>query len=670
MVSNTVRFSDIEQHWAKPFIEGLARLGIVSGFPDGTYRPSELVTRAQFASLLGRAFDLPKKRNAVTFSDVPTNHWAVGAIREAYEMQFLSGYPGNRFSPEQAIPRVQILVALVTGLEVTGKTVELNQFYRDAITIPNYATSRIEIATDREMVVNAPDVQLLQPNVSATRGDVAALLYQALVQLDRAPKLQSSYIVRRSGGLSPGGGGGGGSTVAVSHARELRGIWLASVWNINWPSRRDLSSERQQAEFVATLDRMVELNLNAVVLQVRPEGDTLYASQLEPWSAWLTGTQGKAPNPYYDPLEFAIAECRKRNIEFHAWFNPYRARTSASVSTLVRPHLGATNPELVYTYGNQLWMDPGAKVVQDRAYNVIMDVVQRYDIDGIHLDDYFYPYPIAGTPFPDSNTYNTYRDRGGTLSLGDWRRDNVNQMMKRLYTGIKSAKPHVRFGISPFGLYRPGQPPTADGLDQYAQLFADPLKWQQEGWVDYLAPQLYWLISQSAQSYPMLLDWWVENNPKKRHIYAGNNLAKLGEGDWVFEEFEEQVGMSRDRAAQLSLGNIYYNMKPFLENRNGIVDDFKRSIYSTPALPPTYPWIVATPPAPPVEVKASNRQITWKAPSGQVRSWTLYRQSGNSWQLRQILTAATTQVTVDSGTYAVCTVDRLNNESVGAIVSV
>ncbi len=437
----------------------------------------------------------------------------------------------------------------------------------------------------------------------------------------------------------------------------------------DWPSKSGLSADKQKAELIQILDRLQAMNFNAIVLQVRIEGDTLYLSQLEPWSAFLTGTQGLAPSLIYDPLEFAIAESHKRNIELHAWFNLYRAKVS-SKTVPVSPHIAVTNPEYVYPYGNQLWMDPGAKVVQDRAYDVILDVVRRYDVDGIHIYDSFYPYPIKDVPFPDSQTYQAYQAGGGKLSLEDWRRDNINQIIQRLATGIRAAKPNVKFGVSPFGTYRPGEPAGIQGLDAYNQLYADSKKWLQEGWVDYLAPQLYWRTDQAAQSYPVLLQWWANNNPKRRQIYAGNNINLLDGVAWKVEEISKQVEITRSLSDKLAVGNIFYSLKALNENRQGISDTIKASIYPAPALPPM-PALDAVPPAPPTGVSANSGQITWNSAVGNdVRSWTLYKQTGGSWTLVRVLPVATTSVTVAPGTYALCAVDRMANESPAVTVTV
>lgn len=458
--------------------------------------------------------------------------------------------------------------------------------------------------------------------------------------------------------------------VSVEHQREFRGTWVASVANIDWPSSPNLTVDQQKAELLQILDRIQALNMNALVLQIRPAGDAFYASELEPWSYWLTGQQGKAPVPFYDPLEFAIAESHKRNIELHAWFNPYRARNATNY-TLAPNHMARLYPEYAYPYGQLIWMDPGAKEVQDQTYNVIMDVVRRYDVDAIHIDDYFYPYPEAGIPFPDNKTYNAYRNAGGTLSLADWRRQNVNMMIERIWRGIKAEKPHVKFGISPFGIYRPGKAPGIVGLDQYESLYADVKLWLEKGWLDYLAPQLYWRIDPPQQSYPVLLKWWSENNPMRRHIYAGNFLSKLDGNSWPISEFERQVQISRQNVDKLSLGNIFYSAKVLNQNWLGVNERFKTNLYAQPALPPTMPWLDAIPPEPPTGIQVSAGQISWNpATSNDIRSWTLYQQQGNSWKLARILPASVNNVSVVPGTYALCTVDNMANESVGLVISV
>ncbi|MEH1929341.1 glycoside hydrolase family 10 protein [Nostoc sp.] len=687
MVSLATRFSDIQNHWARLFITALAQRGIVSGLPNSTYRPDNSLTRAEFAAIIAKAFPtVSQKRQYVPFVDVPTNYWAAGAIQAAYEKAFISGFPDNTFRSANRITKAEVLVSLVAGLEIATKVKPnllsaLLQIYQDSVQIPGYSRNHIAIATSAGLVVNFPNVKLLNPNLAATRADVAVIIYQTLVYLGQAEKIASSYLVQPpiptptpiptpipipTPTPTPVG------SVRVNHNREFRGAWVVSVWNGDWPSKVGLSVDQQKAELTEIITKLQTLNFNALIFQVRPEGDALYESQLEPWSAWITGTQGKAPEPFYDPLAFAIAECHKRNIELHAWFNPYRASTSTDPAKTVRPHIAATNPESVYLWKTQRWMDPGLKIVQDRAYNVIIDVVKRYNVDGIHLDDYFYPYPIEGQSFPDNKTYAAYKAAGGTLSLGDWRRDNVNKMVQRLWQGIKATKPDVKFGISPFGIYRPGQPAGITGLDAYNVLYADSKKWLEQGWIDYIAPQLYWRTDQTQQSYSALLKWWTQVNTKQRHIYAGNNLTEPSNKSRDTDEIEKQVKISRSQAGQLSLGNIFFNLGVLTQNSQGIADKFQSLLYNKPALPPTLPWQDTTPPPPPIGLQVNNRKLSWQPGDNQpVRSWTLYRQSGDTWTIQRILSAGTTFATVQqAGTYAVCAVDRLANESVGTVITV
>ncbi|HEU5397235.1 MAG TPA: family 10 glycosylhydrolase, partial [Verrucomicrobiae bacterium] len=276
---------------------------------------------------------------------------------------------------------------------------------------------------------------------------------------------------------------------------EFRGAWISVVaTNQDWPSKPGLSAQEQKAELVALLDRAVQLHLNAIVFQVRPACDAVYASSIEPWSACLTGIQGNAPEPYYDPLAFAVAEAHKRGLELHAWFNPFRAWHFQSKSPVAPNHISRTHPELVRRYGSQLWLDPGDPEVRNYVDRVVLDVVKRYDIDGVQFDDYFYPYPekdVEGRPlpFPDEATWKRYGLANG-FDLADWRRQNINQFVAKVYHDIKAAKPWVKFGISPFGIWRPENPAPIRGMDAYATLYADSRRWLASGWVDYLAPQL------------------------------------------------------------------------------------------------------------------------------------------------------------------------------------
>ncbi|KAI8517406.1 hypothetical protein Bbelb_059870 [Branchiostoma belcheri] len=450
-------------------------------------------------------------------------------------------------------------------------------------------------------------------------------------------------------------------------ACKFRGVWVATVSNIDWPSSRHLSTDQQKAELVTILDRMVELNLNALIFQVRPAGDAFYDSQLEPWSYYLAGHHGAPPSPYYDPLAFAIEESHRRGIELHAWFNPYRAKSKSAGYTLAPTHMANRFPQYTYEYGNYVWMDPGAQEVADHTYDVIIDVVRRYDVDGVH-----------GTDFPDAATHQAYQVRlekrtsGGTLSKADWRRDNVNRLVRRLYGGIHAEKAHVKFGISPFGIWRSGYPAGIVGFSQYDSLYADPKLWLEQGWVDYLAPQLYWMIDPPQQSYPALLDWWLDQNPLQRHVYTGNYLSRILTDGWPVSELVNQVGISRDRADRLSLGNIMFSMKPFRDNSAGVVDAFKSQVYTSPVLTPAMPWLSTRAPKAPSGVQVASSTITWSGDTtGDVRAWTLYRREGDGrLTMVKLLGADTTTVTVDPGTYMLKAVDRVGNESSDVIVDI
>lgn len=390
--------------------------------------------------------------------------------------------------------------------------------------------------------------------------------------------------------------------------RELRAVWVATVGNIDWPSSAGLSTAEQQSELVAILDRMVQLRMNAVVFQVRPAADALYRSDLEPWSEVLTGEMGRAPEPYYDPLAFAITEAHKRGLELHAWINPYRARYSQTRPASAN-HVSRTNPELVRRYGSYLWMDPGDPRVRDRTTEVVLDIVRRYDIDALHMDDYFYPYKevVRGRelPFPDDATWERYRRGGGTLARDDWRRANVNLLVRQLNDAIHNVKPWVRFGISPFGIWRPGHPPSVRGLDQYSELYADARKWLRQGWADYFMPQLYWSVDKPEQRYDHLLKWWVDENVMRRHMWPGNYTGKmlLPSFRWPTSEILEQIRLTRAQPG--ATGNVHFSMKVFLENPDALNERLAAGPYAQPALVPATTWLgVGTPVAPSLAVRA------------------------------------------------------------------
>ena len=359
---------------------------------------------------------------------------------------------------------------------------------------------------------------------------------------------------------------------------EFRGVWVASVHNLDWPSRAGLSAAEQKAQLRAMLDRAVSLKLNAILLQVRPACDALYASKKEPWSQFLTGTQGVSPG--YDPLAFAVAEAHARGLELHAWFNPFRAAVDSGAK-LAANHVAREHPDWTRHFGSQLWLDPGEPAARDHVLGVILDVVRRYDIDGVHIDDYFYPYPLkrGDASFPDEATWARHGAASG-LSREDWRRDNINRFVQAMYRGVKGAKSGVRVGISPFGIWRPGVPSTIEAqLDAYAQLFADSRKWLAEGWCDYLAPQLYWGISPAKQSFPVLLYWWRAQS-RGRAVWPGIATERIGAARPA-QEIIDQIALTRRGTG--SPGHIHWSMKALMRDQGGIAEKLRAGPYAEKA---------------------------------------------------------------------------------------
>jgi uncharacterized lipoprotein YddW (UPF0748 family) len=345
--------------------------------------------------------------------------------------------------------------------------------------------------------------------------------------------------------------------------REFRAAWVATVHNIDWPSKPGLSAAAQKAELRAILDRAASLKLTAILLQVRPMSDALYASSKEPWSQFLTGTQGTSPG--YDPLAFAITEAHARGIELHAWINPFRAASNAK-ARLAANHVAKQRPEWVRRYGAQLWVDPGEPAAREYVLGVIADLVRRYDLDGVHIDDYFYPYPVkGGASFPDDASWQRFGVKTG-LSRADWRRENINDFVRSMYRTVKSTKSAVQVGISPFGIWRPGIPDGTEAqLDAYGHLFADSRKWLAEGWCDYMSPQLYWSIK-GKQSFPLLLDWW-RSQSRGKPIWPGLAVDRIGSGRPA-QEIIDQIALTR--RGTNSPGQVHWSMNALMQNRGGV----------------------------------------------------------------------------------------------------
>ena len=428
-----------------------------------------------------------------------------------------------------------------------------------------------------------------------------------------------------------------GNTIAQQlPKREFRGVWISSVVNIDWPSRADLATEVQRDEFRSILNQHQKNGINAVIVQIRPSADAFYRSTYEPWSEWLTGKKAKRPEPEYDPLTFMIEEAHERGMEFHAWLNPYRAIFDANrfysdpanvrldtLNNLIRQLndsntagksvslplneykkltqlLGLDTALLVYRhpewfvqYGNKIYFDPGIPEVQQHIYNVVGEIVEKYDVDAIHMDDYFYPYRIAGIDFPDKATFIKY---GGAFVAGqkdDWRRQNVNTIVKNLHETIKTRKPYVKFGISPFGVWRnasvdPAGSNTKAGQTNYDDLYADILTWQKEKWIDYVIPQIYWHRGFDLADYETLAKWWNDNHYGVQ-VYIGHGSYRVDAASpteaWRNPmEIPEQIELNR--SLPNILGSCFFSSKTLINNPLGVTDILREKYYHHPALVP------------------------------------------------------------------------------------
>lgn len=403
--------------------------------------------------------------------------------------------------------------------------------------------------------------------------------------------------------------------LAPAAPREFRAAWVATVANIDWPSKPGLTAAEQQAEMRALLDRAVALKLNAIIFQIRTSADALYESKLEPWSEYLTGVQGQSPG--YDPLALWITEAHQRGLELHAWFNPFRARQSGAKSAPAATHLSQTQPAWIKRYGDMQWIDPGETAAAEHTLAVFKDVLQRYDVDGIHIDDYFYPYPIpqpGSDPaakleldFPDEPSWQRYLQGGGKLARADWRRHNVDTLIERLHGMVHATKPWVRFGISPFGIPKPAlRPEGISGFSQYDKLYADVELWLHQGWLDYLVPQLYWPQTQKGQGFGPLLDYWHSQNKQARHVWPGlftsrikpDNAPNDKPESWPVAEVMQQIEIVRNKYP--GSGHAHFSMVALMQNRRGLADTLQAGLYAQPALVPATPWLESGGPAAPL----------------------------------------------------------------------
>ncbi len=420
---------------------------------------------------------------------------------------------------------------------------------------------------------------------------------------------------------------------------EFRAVWVATVVNIDWPSKKGLSNQAQKEEFEALLDLHKKNGMNAIIMQVRPSGDALYPSSLEPWSEYLTGKQGQAPTPFYDPLTYMIDATHQRGMEFHAWINPYRAVFDVNKSSIANNHSSKLHPEWFLTYGDKKYFNPGLPAVWEHTNKVVQDLVTRYDIDAVHMDDYFYPYKIPGKEFPDEATYQK-NARG--LSKDDWRRSNCDTIVKKLSATIHSVKPGVQFGISPFGVWRnqstdPRGSKTKASTN-YDDLYADILLWLEQEWIDYVAPQLYWEQGHSLADYNELIEWWNRNS-YGRHLYVGHGIYRAGTNTAWKSPNEIPNQIKKMRSLKNTNGSAYFSSASFKTNANGWNDSLQQNYYHQPALIAPMDWLVQTKmTAPKIQKQSPNNYlITDLNPISNLKHFALVQKNKTGYQVVAIL---------------------------------
>lgn len=468
--------------------------------------------------------------------------------------------------------------------------------------------------------------------------------------------------------------------------RELRSAWITTFTNLDWPSKRGLTSAQQKDEFLKIVTNFQQNSINAVIGQVRASSDAFYKSALSPWSEWLTGTQGKAPDNGFDPLDFMLKECHSRNMEFHAWFNPFRAVSHTRFSSVSQNHITNKKPEWFFKYGNSMYYNPGIPEVRKYICEIVLEVVKNYDIDGVHFDDYFYPYSIKGEFIPDEKQYKKYAR--GCEDIHDWRRDNINLLIQEVNETIKKEKAHVKFGVSPLAIWRnkkqdPKGSFTNSGQTSYDNLYCDTKLWIEQNWVDYMAPQLYWSTSNQYANFNHLINWWTEHE-HERHLYVGHAIYKLdtkNRRSFGTDELVKQVGISRrNKKVQ---GSIYFRAQAFVSNHQNFQKTISESIYKYPSLVPPMTWLDSIAPSKPLKFKVRLKEekisLKWKAPkynsaNDSAAYYVVYRfeeeEKINLNLSSKIISIQKETELIDSTgsvvqcyQYAVTAVDRLHNES-------
>lgn len=455
------------------------------------------------------------------------------------------------------------------------------------------------------------------------------------------------------------------SVSAQESKREFRGAWLHTIYQTQYKKH---STAENKAYLIRQLDSLKSAGINAVIFQVRAQADAFYKSDLEPWSSYLTDG-GKAPVPFWDPLEFMVTEAHRRGMELHAWLNPYRVTTSAK-QVLPKGHIALRHPERFIRYDGKLYFDPGLPENREFIGRIVDDILKRYDVDGIHLDDYFYPYPVKGKAFADDASYRKY---GKGMKRDDWRRHNVDLLIEYLHKRIEAAKPWVRFGVSPFGIWRnkTSDPRGSDtrGLQNYDALYADVLLWEEKGWIDYLLPQLYWELDHQSASYLTLVEWWNANAGHKRHLYVGQDVKR------TIEKNELMTKVELTRKADRILGNCWWPGYELTRNAGGVADSLASNYQHYPALVPQYSWIYQGTPSPVEGLKVSGKtEITWDKPTvsgtaADVVRFAIYRFDDiddidiNRSDALVDITGVAQYTAPSPGCYVITALDRVNNES-------
>ncbi len=417
------------------------------------------------------------------------------------------------------------------------------------------------------------------------------------------------------------------NNIAQTPSVEMRGVWIASISNLDWPSSNKLTVKEQKEEVVSILDFYEKHHFNCVFLQVRPSADVLFRSKLEPWSKSLSGKQGVKPK--YDPLKFWIKEAHKRNLELHAWINPYRVANSDK-ELLSKKHPAIKNPDWTVKYGGKIYYNPALKSCRDHIKNIVKEIVDNYDIDGIHFDDYFYPYPVNGEEFPDSINFIPYKRK--FTSIEDWRRDNVTKTIRELEHTIKTVKPYVQFGVSPFGVWRnqkddPLGSVTNAGVTNYDHLYADVYQWMNKGWVDYVIPQIYWSRNNGAVPFDHLTDWWSKNS-NGTNVYIGHAVYKIGNGKKDWEGTDEIIHQIKyNRSDSLTQGSVFFRHEYLKQNKYGFADSLKSEFFLYPALVPAVNHNHNPTPNPVSNLVKKNNVLKWKykkLKDQQVKSFAIY----------------------------------------------